>query len=250
MNGNLQSQINFNLLNHFYFNNLTNEHLAYLEKIDKSNDSLNFYYTKYYISVKLDTFVYKYSIKTKDYFYNDTNFTCQLSKYWLKKSSHPFAKIWFDSTLTNPKCLCDKEIQIAFKRAFSKQITNDTLKMDNYKISYYELKKYKQKKKPLIAATLSAIVPGLGKWYIGKPRAFIFNLLANGAYVAQSVESIKKVGIKNAYTIFIISFGSVFYLSNVYGTYNDAKIKLKEKKLIYLNEANTFYNDYFNFNLY
>lgn len=92
----------------------------------------------------------------------------------------------------------------------------------------------KPKKSAFIAGAMSAVVPGLGKVYAGKPVQMITPLLSMIVWTAQAVE----IGIKSGYTHFAfwipVSIGSLFHLSNIYGSYRLAKTyNLKQKEIYY-----------------
>ncbi len=243
------AQFNLKFIYHLKSNNLVREHLTYLNqqknKSEINTDSLFFLFQDFYLSQKNNDSLY-FSLKANSKIaLSDSLINCELSKYWLSTLDSKQAYFWFDTLNKNPNCNCSKLIEEAFERA-NQKANKQPLLMDSYFNSYKDLQKA-YNKKPLVAAGLSALVPGLGKWYIGKPKVFLLNFLAHFAYASQSYEAIRKLGFKANYTYFILGFGSVFYISNIYGSYNDAKINRLEKKKIYLHEANTFYSDYFSF---
>jgi len=241
---NLKSQVNFEFIKHLKENNLKTEYYLYINSIKTNNDTLNLILLDYYVFTNKPDSVYKIQNK-KFNFLNDTLLRCELSKYWLKENKHKYFYNWFDSVLKTPISYCDKEILTVIKRSKLNYIS-DSATMDKYKNNYVSLIKTNSKK-PIKAALLSTLVPGLGRWYNGKPKLFLVNFISIAGYGLQTAESIKKFGIKNSYSIFMMSFGGLFYISNIYGSFNETKIMKKEKKLTYFNEANLFYNDYFSF---
>jgi TM2 domain-containing membrane protein YozV len=101
-------------------------------------------------------------------------------------------------------------------------------------------------KSPLKAALLSALVPGLGKVYIGKTRIGFNAFIMNGVFAFQTYESIHKLGVKHPLSIINLLLSSFFYASNVYGSYRDAKYFKKEKLQQLNNDASNYYaNEYF-----
>ena len=114
---------------------------------------------------------------------------------------------------------------------------------------FYEYKK-SLKKNPLIAASLSAIIPGLGKAYLHSYRSFAITLFTHVMYGLQLNESVKKFGLKHPLTIANIALFSVFYSSNIYGSFTETKKRKKEKlhQLLhdasdhfYINNGNSLY---------
>jgi TM2 domain-containing membrane protein YozV len=92
----------------------------------------------------------------------------------------------------------------------------------------------KPKKSSFVAGVMSAVLPGLGKVYAGKPVQMIVPLLSTVVWTAQAVE----IAIKSGYTHFAfwipVSIGSLFHFSNIYGSYRLAKTyNLQQKKMYY-----------------
>lgn len=242
----LTAQVDVLFVNHLKMQGLMKEYDLYIKSVKTTEDSINLLKLDYFIAVDKQDSVYTLQKRNISLLSKDTILRCEISKYWLKHDEHKHFDYWFDSVLIIPACNCDRELLKVFKRSqLSSRI--DSAKMDYYMDSYLPLIK-SNAKKPLKAAILSTIVPGLGRWYIGKPKLFLINFLAIAGYGIQTAESIRKVGVKNPYSIFMMSFGGMFYLSNIYGTYNETKMIQKEKRHIYFHEAQVFYNDYFSFN--
>ena len=79
-------------------------------------------------------------------------------------------------------------------------------------------------KSPLLAGLMSAIVPGAGKIYVGKPGEGIASMLATVGFGLITIENYRKLGLNNFKTLF---FGSIFaanYVSNIYGSVISVKI--------------------------
>lgn len=92
----------------------------------------------------------------------------------------------------------------------------------------------KPRKSIFLAGTMSAILPGSGKIYAGKPVQMIVPFLSTVLWTAQAVE----IAVKSGYTHFVfwipVTIGSVFYFSNIYGSSRLAKIyNIEQKKLYY-----------------
>ena len=83
---------------------------------------------------------------------------------------------------------------------------------------------YKQRfvekgKSPWVAAGLSAVVPGLGKFYVGNYGEGAASLLLGASFTAFAVESWVKVGAKDWRTILFTTLASLLHISNIYGSY-------------------------------
>lgn len=87
----------------------------------------------------------------------------------------------------------------------------------NLLLACAKLKRVKQKS-PAVAGMLSAVVPGLGKVYAGKPKQGIAAFLPVALMGAQAYENIRKRGINNGFSIFYTGLFSVFYIGNIWGS--------------------------------
>jgi TM2 domain-containing membrane protein YozV len=106
-------------------------------------------------------------------------------------------------------------------REFAKAIN-----ADNYLISneFNELaaasRLYEQKRKsPVKAAMFSAILPGSGKWYLGRKGQAITSFLTVGLLAGIASEFVVKNGWKNFYSLSAVSATAIFYGGNIYGSY-------------------------------
>lgn len=78
-------------------------------------------------------------------------------------------------------------------------------------------------KSPLLAGTLSAIVPGLGKIYAGKVGEGISALLTSTIIGAIAIENYNRSGIKSAGTIATGTLFAAVYAANIYGSVYSVK---------------------------
>lgn len=242
----INGQVDVLFVSHLKHNGLLKEYDLYIKSLKTTEDSINLLKLDYFVARDKPDSVHIMQKSNLSVLNKDTILRCELSKFWLRHDENKNFGFWFDSVLVSAACYCDKEILKVVNRSKLKTKT-DSAKMDFYMDSYVPLIK-SNAKKPLKAALLSTIVPGLGRWYIGKPKLFLVNFLAIAGYGIQTAESIREVGVKNPYSIFMMSFGGLFYISNIYGTYNETKMIRKEKRHIYFHEAQVFYSDYFSFN--
>ena len=89
-------------------------------------------------------------------------------------------------------------------------------------------------KSPLIAGLFSGVIPGSGKWYIGRKWQGITAFIATGLLSLQAYESYRKDGVYSVRFGFSASVLSIFYIGNIWGTVIDAK-KIKKEKFLQLN---------------
>lgn len=78
-------------------------------------------------------------------------------------------------------------------------------------------------KNPFLAASLSTVVPGLGKVYTGDWQDGLVALLFVGTNAWQSYRGFNKDGVKSVYGWVFGSIGAGFWLGNIYGSFKSAK---------------------------
>jgi TM2 domain-containing membrane protein YozV len=83
--------------------------------------------------------------------------------------------------------------------------------------------KYKNRS-PLLAAAMSAVIPGAGKIYAGDLSSGVSTMLIVGALGAMTAESIVKLGIRDWRSISLASIFGLFYIGNIYGSYLSVSI--------------------------
>lgn len=83
-------------------------------------------------------------------------------------------------------------------------------------------------KSPFVAGALSAIVPGLGKVYAGKPRHGVAAFFPCAILGVQAAEAYYKGGWKDPRFIAYTSLFSVFYLGNIYGSALTVRVQRQE----------------------
>lgn len=79
-------------------------------------------------------------------------------------------------------------------------------------------------KKPLTAASLSVIVPGLGKAYVGNWKDGVFSLLFTASNGYASYRGFRNNGIQSAYGWIFGLIGGGFYIGNIYGSAKAANV--------------------------
>jgi len=89
------------------------------------------------------------------------------------------------------------------------------------------------KKKPVVAAMLSAVVPGLGKYYAGRRGQAIATFFSTIGLGLISAESLYRSGFKSPQFIISASVFSMFYIGNIVGSgYSVRMVKKKKENLI------------------
>lgn len=79
-------------------------------------------------------------------------------------------------------------------------------------------------KSPAVGGLLSTVVPGLGKIYAGRTGEGIMAFLTVGSFAAITAENWVHYGIKDWKTILFGTIGSIFYISNIYGSCVSVKV--------------------------
>lgn len=110
-------------------------------------------------------------------------------------------------------------------------------------------KKYKafykvKNKKQVVAIALASVVPGLGKYYIGKKNDALSALSVVGVFGLQFVESYIKSGPYNWRTLIFGGLTLSFHSANIYGTFKSLKKYKLDKKKEFLRTLDEDYLDH------
>lgn len=244
----LLGQIDNAFIKHLSKNNLRTESLTYLNSVNNSNDSLDYYFSKFHFQYGNDSLLLYYADRSKSIIKKDTSLLVHYSKYFLNSESS-YSERWFNSILDTSFLVNDqmKQIHLAYNLTqypLEKPSIPEQLQKD------YNLYFKATKKKPIVAGILSAIVPGTGMLYLNKPRAFASNLAIVGGFGYQTYESSRIFGWQHPLTIINCAFFSGFYLVNVIGSYLEVKKNVRERQKQYLIHASTYYSDTYPTSLY
>ena len=243
----VSAQANLDFIKHLSVEQKKTELYTYIQTTYAEKDSLPFYMAKYHVQFKQDSlFIQQLKIDNK-LFLNDVKSVGFASSYFLQTSLHnPYRKAWFElvSHLNLTKPLQDLNAFYFIDTQNPKKIQVNSY--PNVLQSSVKDYRFSAMKSPIKAALLSALVPGLGKVYIGKTRIGVNAFFMNGVFAFQTYESIHKLGVKHPLSIINILLSSFFYASNVYGSYRDANYFKKEKLQQLNNDASNYYaNEYF-----
>ncbi len=110
----------------------------------------------------------------------------------------------------------------------------DIVKNDSLRVHFLTLEKERQglrPKRPWVAATLSTVIPGLGKVYNrrGLDGLYAFVATVLSGYVAHNAFAHERVISGLATTALAVSF----YLGNIYGSYIGARIDFQERQALW-----------------
>lgn len=111
---------------------------------------------------------------------------------------------------------------------FSTQYYPLQKQQSNFK-DYKELMKQQQRRSPLKAVLLSALIPGAGKIYVGKQLGQgVSTFLQNAFLGLQAYEGLRKGGVTSPRFIVFGSLFSLFYVGNIWGSALSGGIKRQE----------------------
>ncbi len=242
------SQFDYLFLKHLVDQNLAQEHKTYIysSRNSLSEDSLNYLAAKYHLLYFNDTLFLSNYARAKVVFDADTN-AYNIASITFLTARHK--DTWFSGYPKTNEPTIGKNIGLLYRAMETPSESDLNVIAEELRPGFMSYKKSFHKH-PFLAAGFSAVVPGLGQLYLGKKRSFITTLMMNLACGVQAYEAYYKLGIKKPYTLFSIGFFGLFYLSNIYGSYSDAKIIKKEKRKQLLINAARYYNINYSSTLY
>jgi len=91
----------------------------------------------------------------------------------------------------------------------------------------------KPDKKPCLAGSMSAIIPGSGKFYTGDITDGIMGLVFVGSTAFRSIRGFSKLGVKSPRGWIFGTLCLGFYTGNIYGSVKAAKRKNQKKRDVY-----------------
>ena len=247
----IQSQIDLNFINHLQKNKLYKEQAYYLTTLEKQTaktDSISYQLAKLYLQQKSDSLFFEKYELSKHLLNEDTNAIRIANYYFLKHPSTYYQNKWFSQLNKISTDTINNSIVNLYVSLSSKQ--NTTIYINPYltkDINKYNKLKHKS---PVLAGFLSAVVPGLGKFYGQRPRSGLTTLISHGINAYQAIESINTYGVKNSFSIFSMSFFGLFYASNIYGSFHDLKALKKQRKKQILIDAEKYYHINYPVSLY
>ena len=209
-----------------------------LKKISPTTDSINYFLGWSYYNLKvLDSSsiffdkVQNGALKQRSEFYSAFN-SAYLKKTAEAKNAFLKIEIKNDSSLEKLRNLQFAGIALLERnyikfdscaRKFSYNyfpLQSEEKKFLNYKTQLMKVKK----KSPLLAGTLSAIIPGSGKFYAGYKGQAFAALITVGILGISAAECYYKKGIKSPEFITFGSLFTIFYIGNIWGSTLSVKL--------------------------
>ncbi len=234
------AQIDTKFIDHLAANDLIKEHESYLNSLKPISDSVYYFKAKFAAKYERGAFLINNYALSGSLCNADTSFQKQASIHFLTAADQRNTSTWF--AILNSFPIGEKsDLNIIYKASVDPNLyTKETFPFELQR-SYLKYKRV-YNKKPIAAAFFSAILPGSGKLYAGKTKTFFLTFLLNAAYAAQTIESTRKLGIKHPLSIINAGAFTVFYLSNIYGSYRAVIDLRKERKKQFITDATNFYN--------
>lgn len=247
----LFGQIEANFIKHLSENQLRSEHLTYLNQVKAPEDSVCYLKAKFYLQYEEDSLFFINFEQAKSLFLSDPFASTQASLQFFGKGSASRER-WFE---TLPKEELNEQTQLLLNRYNLIEYKENrgevkpewpTVLLDEDYKAYTRV----EGKSPFLGGFLSALIPGLGKLYAGKRKAFVATFFINGVHFVQTYESATRLDLKHPLNILNISVLAGFYVANIYGSYHDVKeVKRERKQQLYL-DATTHYRMEFGDRLY
>ncbi len=240
-----QLNSNFLFIDHLTHSNKNREALFLLDRgkeitnADTSNylRGMNYYYLKKTDSSAL----YFNSVASNSNFYTKSRFFGSLNLSYSKKYTEAltsFSGFSIDTTqkynqLIGIMCAGNYLLLRDYKKfdSINAGFLYNDFRYSNEQTKLTELKKDAlkiKKKSPAVAGLLSAVVPGLGKFYVGKKGAGLAAFGANAALAAMAFESYYRT--KSFKSPQFITFGTLFtffYAGNIFGSVFSVKQQIK-----------------------
>ncbi|MGJ8661284.1 MAG: hypothetical protein ACSHXL_04545 [Bacteroidota bacterium] len=238
-------QIEEDVLKHFVQNKLENEHITYLKTSKLSEDSLHFYLAKFYLNSKNWTEFYEEYKMGEQVIVHDTNLL-EIATVQILGLKDSIRNVWFEEVVGKYKYLSFYDSLYSF--VCSNEVAFLELP-ESLQRSYLKYKKAKRKS-PILAASLSTIIPGLGGVYLGNYRTGLFSLFTMSIFGFQTIESYKIKGPEHILTIANAGFFTGYYVANIVGSFRDAKQKKIEYRNQFLIDASTYYRSHIGRSLY
>ncbi len=242
-----QEQVNSNFLfvDHLTHSSKNREALFLLDRTkeitnaDTSNylRGMNYYFLKRTDSAAF----YLNSVALNSNFYTKSKFFGSLNLSYSKKYTAAltsFSNFSVDTTQKYEQLIClmraGNYLLLRDHKRFdsiSAGFLYDDFRYSNEQTRLTELKKDAlklKKKSPAVAGLLSAVIPGLGKFYAGKKGAGLAAFAANGALAAMTFESYYRT--RSFKSPQFITFGTLFtffYVGNIFGSVFSVKQQIR-----------------------
>lgn len=231
-------QIDSAFVEHLSREQLKIEHWTYLNSFETKNDSTNYYISKYHLQYGEDSSFLSSLSRSQSLILSDRLVVDYANHYFLPKDNS-FSDQWFNTIQAKPNATT--EIPFIYYSAYNSNEVDINLIPENLKRDFLRLQRA-DRKSPLLAATFSTIVPGTGKLYIGSARSFLITFVSLSILGLQTWESYSRFGVKHPLTIINGGLFSLYYVTNIFGSYRETKTKKNNRRKQYLIDASNHYH--------
>lgn len=233
----LSAQIDTAFVHHLEKNNLKDDFLHYITTQRSTNDSVAILRMRYAIRYQNDSVVLAQYLKSPALFENDTVLLKKISLRVLTHPNYSVTQLWFSELL---KPSPNDELLNAFTLAENGKASSGAPLPESFSYSFERMQKA-NKKKPVVAATLSVLLPGAGKLYAGKTSSALITFFSCSAYALQWAESSRKLSYTHPLSLVNAAFFTAFYSANIYGSIKAVQQTKRERKQQFLYEVAQYY---------
>lgn len=231
-------QLDIQFIQHLSRLELKQEHENYLKSYVSKSDSFELLSAKYYLQYNEDSLFLSSITNCAQLLLSDTNLLNYANAYFMKKLN-PNREVWFN--FLNAQAIQTNKYLELYNLSKTPDLV-DTIRLpDALKKDFITYEKA-FRKKPWVSATLSALIPGLGEFYIGNFQASITKFLSLSLFGIQSVESMLFLGVIQPLPIINVGLFSIFYGANIIGSYSDTNKKKQDFKHQFLLHAANYYS--------
>lgn len=236
--------LDYHFVNYLIDGKNYNEALFLIDRYLESEKGNSFYDTANYLKGMIN-YRQKQLIQSSDFlfkvtpvseFYFVSRFLAGYERAYL--NMYKESRETFETIKTNDSLLTGlKTFQLASLSLLENNLDAYHKYSKNTPVNYFQIREQKNKldelyirasdfnpKSPLLAGTLSTIIPGAGKMYTGKIGEGVTALLGTAILGVITYENYKKAGISNYKTITFGSLFGIFYISNIYGSIISVKV--------------------------
>jgi tetratricopeptide (TPR) repeat protein len=127
----------------------------------------------------------------------------------------------------------------------AREVLHTTDILQGQLLTFIETGQNLPRKNPFVSGVFSAVIPGAGKIYCGRPADGFHSLFTVGITGWQAYEGFKADGVHSVKGWIFGVVGGVFYLGNIYGSVVAADIYNEEQEVFFRLSVNKYLNENF-----
>lgn len=230
-------QVNTQFVEHLSANSLKIEHWTYLNSFQHRSDSVNYFLSKYYLQYNSDSSFLATLNNCETIFMSDPKAVHFANQHFLGLANN-YSDQWFKRFSVKSSELTG--IPLIHYAAYHPNLIDITTISPNLQNDFLRLQRA-DRKHPFLAAGMSAIIPGSGKLYIGSPRSFLITFVSLSILGLQTWESYSKLGVRHPLTLLNGGLFSLYYVTNIFGSFRETKVKKQNRRKQFLLNATNHY---------